>query len=551
MELVRNPFFLLEATMRDDRRHILELAEKKLLLSDESTVREAAATLTNPRKRLTAEVGWLPGLGPKRIVEALAVLEENPADLLKEGSLPALARANLLADGLVRSLEILSLDDVAEWIVELAKAHEELDTEQTAMLLNEERSVAGFPEILDLRHVDSALQTRRQYFRQATKGALDRLPSASLVKVVTLAVDQATNNGSVHAPILIDDLVDSFEVEAQGFFEKETKNIVALVQEVRDAAENEKSETVIDCIVAKLEKVVKNWDTVAQPIQISTRSRGLSHDLSHEVAGEIRGLSVELFNKHGLLALSKRLTALQQEVFAEVDKVVEQSEEDASALDEIAEQRAEFLVQMEAQVASWKSEITYEADIGLVFKDKLRISPDGVQWKETKLSLEEITRVRWGGTEHSINGIPTGTTYNIFVGGPWVGIRINLRKKQVYSEFIDRLWKTAGVRLLTEMLEGLKEGKRYLFGTAVIADYGVELERRHFFAANECVFCKWADLVIGNGAGTFYIAKKDEKKVAVELPYQEIDNVHILEAAMRVFWKNASPRLSDLLTQSR
>ena len=550
MELAQNPFFVLGATMRDDRRRILELAEQKTLLSDENSVREATATLTNPRKRLAAEVGWLPGLGPKRIVEALAVLEASPVDLRKQESLPVLARANLLANGLAHSLKVLSLGDVAQWIVDLAKAHEELDAEQTAVLLNEERSVAGFPEISDLQHVGSELQARRQYFRQAIKGALDRLPAASLVKVVTLAVDQATDNGSVHAPILIDDLVDSFEVEAQDFFEKETKNIVVLVQGVRAAAGAEKNNVDIDSLVTKLEKVVKNWDTVAQPIQISTRSRGLSHDRSHEVAGEIRGLAVELFNEHGLLDFSKRLTALQQEVFAEVDRVVEQSEEDASALDEIAEQRAQLLANMEAQIESWKNEITYEADIGLVFKDKLCISPEGVQWKGTKISLEEITKVRWGGTEHSVNGIPTGTTYNIFVGGDWVGIRVSLRKQQIYSEFIGRLWKTAGVRLLTEMLEGLKEGKRYRFGTAVIADYGVELERRHLFSSNECVPCKWTDLVIGNGAGTFYIAKKDERKVAVELPYQEIDNVHILEAAMRVFWKKASPRLSDLLKQS-
>ena len=101
------------------------------------------------------------------------------------------------------------------------------------------------------------------------------------------------------------------------------------------------------------------------------------------------------------------------------------------------------------------------------------------------------------------------------------------------------------MRLLTEMLEGLKAGKRYRFGTAVITDDGVELERRHLFAANERVLCRWTELVIGNGTGTFYIAKKDEKKVAVELPYQDMDNVHILEAAMRVFWKNASPMLSE------
>ena len=550
MELLKNPFFTLGATMRDDRRRVLELAEEKSLLSDECSIRDATATLTNPRRRLAAEVGWLPGLGPKRIAEALSVLERDPAELRTQENLPALARANLLADGLVQAVERLPLNDVAHWIVQLAEAHDVLEVEQTVTVLNEERSVAGFPAISDLGNVDAELQARRQYYRQAIKGALDQLPATSLVAVVTQAVDQATDNGLSHAPILIDDLVDSFEVEAQGFLEKETKNIAQLVQGVRSAAEGEKGEAHIGRLVSQLESVVKNWDTVAQPIQVSARSRGLSHELSHEVAGEIRSLAVDLFNEHGLLDLSKRLTALQQEVFAEVDRVVEQSEEDASALDEIAEQRTHLLAEMETRAESWKSEVTYEADVGVMFKDKLRISPDGVQWKGTKIPLEDISRVRWGGTRHSVNGIPSGTTYNIFVGGERGGTTIELRKEHIYSEFVDRLWKTAGVRLLTKMLEGLREGKRYRFGTAVITDHGVELEKRHLFAANERVLCGWAGLVIGNGAGTFYIAKKDEKKVAVELPYQDMDNAHILEAAMRVFWKNASLRLSDLLDQT-
>ena len=63
--------------------------------------------------------------------------------------------------------------------------------------------------------------------------------------------------------------------------------------------------------------------------------------------------------------------------------------------------------------------------------------------------------------------------------------------------------------------------------------------------------CKWTDLYIGNGAGTFYISKKDETKFTVELPYQEIDNVHILEASMTVFCKNISRRLSDLLDRAK
>lgn len=550
MELLTNPFFALGATMRDDRRRIMDLAEEKSLVSDEAAIRDATAVLTNPRRRLAAEIGWLPGLGPKRISEAISILDRKPDKVRGLGSLPSLARANLLADGLIRVVEHLPQREVALWIVELADAHDEIEAEQTVTVLNEERSVAGFPAISDLQAVHVELQGRRQYYRQAIKRALDKLPSPSIVEVVTIAVDEATDSGTHHGPILIDDLVDSFEVEAQGFLETETKNIAVLVQGVRNAVGRNEDHDHIGRLVSQLDRVVKNWDLVAQPIQVSARSRGTSHSLSHEVAGEIRSLAVDLFNEHGLLDISKQLTALQQEVFAEVDRVVEQSEEDASALDEIAEQRSQFLAEMEARAESWKREITYEADVGVMFKDKLRISPDGVQWKGSKIPLEEIKRVRWGGTSHSVNGIPTGTTYNIFVGGERNGTTIELKKQQIYSEFVDRLWKTAGVRLLTEMLEGLRAGKRYRFGTAVVTDYGVELERRKLFSANESVPCKWTDLVIGNGAGTFYIAKKDEKKVAVELPYQEMDNVHILEAAMRVFWKSASPRLSDLLDKA-
>ena len=550
MELLANPFLALGATMRDNRRRIMDLAEAKSLISDEGVVRESTAVLTNPRRRLAAEIGWLPGLGPKRISEAISVLEQEPAKIRDLGNVPSLARANLLADGLIRVIGELPEIDVARWIIELAEAHEDIKAEQTVTFLNEERSVAGFPAVSDPRVVDQELQDRRQYYKQAIKRALDQLPAPSCAEVVAIAVDEATDGGDSHAPILIHDLADSFAVEAQTFLDEEKRNIETLVEGVRRAVSQDEGHEEVGRLVSQLEEVVRNWDRVAQPIQLSARSQGTSHDLSHEVAGGIRSLAVELLNQHGLLDISKRLTALQQDVFAEVDRIVEQAEEDATKLDEIAERRSQLFAEMKARAKEWEREITYEADVGIVFKERLRISPNGVQWKRLKIPLEEITRVRWGGTEHSVNGIPTGTTYNIFVAGERCGTTIKLRDQQIYSAFVDRLWKSAGERLLTEMLEGLRSGNRYRFGAIVVADYGVELERRKLFSANQRVACRWTDLVIGNGVGTFYLAKSDERKVTVELPYQEIDNVHVLEAAIRIFWKNASLRLSDLLDEA-
>ena len=550
MELVKNPFFSLGATMRDSKRHILELAEEKILVSDETATHDATALLTNPRRRLAAEIGWMPGLGPKRISDAISILERDPIKIRDLRNLPTLARANLLADGFVRIVEQLPNREVAQWIVDLAIADDVIQVQQTVAMLNEERSLAGFPAITDLQVVAAELHARSRYYRQAIDRALDQLPAHSRVEVVTIAVDQATDDGDSQSPNLIDELVDSFAVNNQRFLETERQNIAHLVQGVRDAVERDEADDRIDRLVSQLEEVVKNWDRVAQPIQVSARSRGKNHDLSHKIAQEIRSLAVYLNNEHGLLDLSRRLTILQQEVFAEIDRIVEQLSEDTSALEQIADQKSQNLAKMEAQAESWKREITYEADVGAIFKHKLRISPEGVLWKGSNIPLEEIQRVRWGATRHSLNGIPTGTTYTIFVGREAGGATIELRKQPIYSEFVDRLWKTAGVRLLTEMLQGLRAGKVYIFGTAILTDYGVELERRKLFPTNELVSCKWTDLVIGNGAGTFYIAKKDENKVTVEMPYQEMDNIHILEAAMRVFWKNATPRLSDLLDKA-
>lgn len=546
MDLAANPFHTLGATMEDDRRRIAELAEEQSLVGDESSIREARSVLTNPRKRLAAEVGWLPGLGTERIVEAISMLDVNPAGVRRIIDVSALARANLLAEGLVRPNASSVAGHIAAWILDLAQTHEQVEVEEVIDLLNTARSAAGFAAITNPENVEEALQRRRRHFLDAIKRCLDQLPPVSLVDTVTLAVDGATSHGEVHAPRLIDDMVHTYEVEAQEFFDKETRNVKTLVHEIRDTASESVDEERIDELVTKLERVVKNWDYVAQPIQVSYSSQGLSHGLSHEVAREIRELAVGLYNEHALLEVSQRLTEIQRSVFAEIAKITEQLDDDAARLNEIAEERAEHYERMKEQAEAWVDEITYEANVGMM-KNKLAISPAGVQWKGSTIGLDEITRVRWSGTKHYTNGIPSNAKFSITVGAQRTFVRIELKDYRVFAEFVERLSKTAGMRLFTEILKGLRAGQQYRFGTAVVGDYGIVLERPRVFGANEEVFCKWTELALGNGEGTFWIAKKDETKVAVELPYDEIDNVHVLEAAMRTFWRRASARMSELL----
>lgn len=546
MDLLHNPFYILTASLRDNRRRIMELADERSLLLDSSECTEARSDLTNPRKRLSAEAAWLPGVGPKRAGEILSIVENSPIDLLTVCQLASMTRANLLAAGLTR-LPDYNADNVAEWILALSLTFEKVDPEELRVIINEERVVSGFQEVSDLSAVEVEIQERRRYYRQVIKSALDNLSSIELVKAVTAIVDAATDEGEEQGPVLIADLVDSYEIEAQEFLDKEGENIKALVGKLRGAIEAKQPDSVLAPKINQLIRVVKNWDSVAQPIQVSAKGRGISHDESHRVAGLVRSLAVYMFNEHGKLEFSQQLTHMLQDVFAEVGEVAERIAEDADALEDIVEQRARLIEDAKNGFEKWQREITYEADVGAVFKDKLRISPEGIEWKGCRWPLDSITRIRWGGTRHSLNGIPTGTTFSVIFGTRHDSTTIALINQTTYSNFIDRLWKAVGVRLLTEYLEGLRDDKKYSFGDTVMSDIGMEMVRYKFFGGNERIFCCWGELEIWNDPGVFCIGKKGDKGLSAAFSYQKEDNIHVIEAAIRMFWKTGGYRLSSLL----
>lgn len=361
MDLLQNPFYMLQASPHDNSRRIMELADERSLLLDSSQCTAACSELTIPRKRLSAEVAWLPGIGPKRVGEVLSLLESSPTDLLAVDNLSSIARANLLAAGLAR-LPDHNTKDVTKWILELAWAFEDLDADELCEIINEERTVSGFREVSDLSAVEAEIQERRRHYRQIIKSALDHLSPKELVAAVTASVASATEDGEELGPVIIADLVDSYEVEAQGFLNKEEGNIKALVEKLQAAVDAKRSDSTLSPVVNQLIQVVKNWDTVAQPIQVSAKSRGLDHDASHRVASLVRGLAIHMFNAHDKLDFSQQLTNMLQDVFKEVGKVAERTAEDADTLGGIAAQRV--LHSKVSEVEELTTQIKAEVDGG-------------------------------------------------------------------------------------------------------------------------------------------------------------------------------------------
>lgn len=335
MDLLKNPFHILGATTRDNRHRIMELTEERSLLSDADECMAARSILIHPRRRISAEVAWLPSIDPMRSDEVLKRLDLPNQNLLNITGLTHIARANLLVSGLSR-LPNLSSSNVVEWILAIAQASEAINSETVCAILNEDRRASGFPEITDLSAIDDEIRKQKSYYRQILTSVLENLSVTERARILTLAVEWSTGNDKFRCPILIEDLILSYELGVQDFLEKKQKIIEALDEKLRVMVDAKNPDTTLQPIVNQLIQAVKEWDTIAQPIQLSKKSRGERHTASFEIAWRVRELAIHLFNEYGKLDFSRKIINILKKVFAEVIEVDERITEDSKALEQQA-----------------------------------------------------------------------------------------------------------------------------------------------------------------------------------------------------------------------
>jgi hypothetical protein len=498
--------------------------------------------LTNPRTRIAAELGWLPGVAPSRATTYCLLLHQDLDAFLASASHEnPLVKANLLAAAVERFDPAMATSEWVAWIIELAKAADGVDLEIVRRILNEDRAVAGFPEIPTVNPVEAEWVDRRRTYHDTIKQALDRMPTLTLLDVVSGLIETALAGGTSPGSPLIDDVADMVEVEARPFFDREAENARRLIQPIIDSGGA--NEEVVDRLLTGLERVLRNWDRIARPLQKNMRARGVDHLPSQALARDVRELAITFNNTWGLVAAAQRITRLSQDVFGGLTAMEDQLNEDAIQLATIVgQQRA-----ASQQAETWAREITYNAEIGWGWKRALRIAPDGLEWNGTRYPLESITRVGWGGTRHSVNMIPTGTTYTILFGDDTRLSEVHLSDQRIFKEFVDRLWWAVGARLLMEWMRGLRDGGRYDVGAALLDDRGMELTKHQLFKANKQVYATWDRLSVWTAEGSFHIGVKDDRAVSVTLPYQQANNAHVLEAAIRMAFKRGASRLSDIL----
>jgi hypothetical protein len=541
----QNPFHLLGATLRDSASRIIELVDEKALFLDDETCQKARSDLTTPNLRLGAELGWLPGISPSKAEELIRTLHARPIHLQETSGLPPLVRLNLEAalfqwQGDANDITRETAEEMAQRIRQFSRLWEVIEADQVRRDLNEDRAVSGFPEIRSVEQLEAELAVLRRRHRDIVKELLDRMMSSALVETVSKAVRiNSVDDEAVTNPFM-DDLVDAYQDEVRGFLDAEAAKIETLAKSAKDAVAGGAGR--VSPIIADIDRVATVWVRVAEPIQLSLKARGIQHDPSHQVAIAIRDLGITLFNEHGMLELAEQITGILQRLFSYVPEVAARVAEDAEAVDGIRKSREKAAADQE----EWVERITYRTEVGVLFKKKLSISPDGIIWSGKHYPLEAITRVRWGGVRRSVNGVPTGTAYTVAVGDNREETVIHLDGTS-HQAFIERLWPAVCVRLMTSILGKLREGRELVFGDALLTDLGLTLTRHKMFGANERVFCDWWQIQTWSRDGSFYIQSKADKKTYATLSYLSDYNVHLLEYLIGLKFKTSDKKISALL----
>lgn len=542
MFLFDTPFYKLEVGARDSKRTIQSKAEDVALLNDTDVDNALVAALSNPAKRLVAEVAWLPGLPDEDVKTVLKVMEKNPEHMLDLEWLGDDYSECVYANALLaafKKIDYFNKSMLVQWIIKISEVFDNIDAEYLLSEINDDREEAGFPLIDDAQIIQTELNGRRKVFAKAFRDSLNDLSTDDLVDTVTQIIEEDTSNGEINAYSLIYDLIDLYEVETQDFFDKTNEVISGMCKNIISNAKVSTNSSRINKQVDDLLRLLRRWDKVAQPIQVSMQSKGLNHKISEDIAWTIRNLAIDLFNNHGELEITKKINLALQQVFAEVFSVVDKTEEDEEALKEIEENR-----RREAEEEARERErMKYSAYIG---DGTVYVDYDGVQYRNRRMNFDDIKYILWGGINHTYDGrvVRVEKTINMHDGQSPFVINITNHENE-FENIIRRIYERTVPRLIFEMCEFFMDGGSRKFGNVEFRDNGITMMVNTPSGTRWQTF-DWNHVTIGNLPGAFCLKRRGFRNWDLKLEYLQEYDVHIIEALMRMSYEKGNDNLSEV-----
>jgi len=197
---------------------------------------------------------------------------------------------------------------------------------------------------------------------------------------------------------------------------------------------------------------------------------------------------------------------------------------------------------------SWHYEIDFRCSFGIwPFKKTLEITPKGFYWCGELIPMKDITRLRWG-VDLRRGGVFPKRVYAAVFGTSEKEYTIKTKQKDFYEHLTDKYWKAAGRRLLSEMMDGLAEGKKYQFGDISVEDEGITVSTKSAFSSVKETYYPWSELMWGIVNGSLCFARKEEPgRILAGCSFLWVDNAHVLNVALGLLQNSENKKKLSLL----
>ena len=297
----------------------------------------------------------------------------------------------------------------------------------------------------------------------------------------------------------------------------------------------------------KLSLTLREWRKLARPLIISAKAIGIENtnlrNQAEEIFYAVREKAVKLHNEHHKTREALKLILMLKESVADISaRLSDMANNDIRELEKLEREK----IQAEREYEDYKSSIYYETEFGLIFKDKFRISSDGISWKGVNTPLDEVYGMKWGGIRKYVNGMYMRTDYKITLQTPYITVNLAPNEKK-HNEIVPRLWRALAGSISAGILKQLQAGELLFFGGIKIKDNGVYLKKSGWFSS-DVQFFTWRDPIITYSNNGMFIIEAGEYSASSS--YINDMNTHILEAMLQNFLRNPKSkrlRLSSLL----
>lgn len=335
-----NPFRVLGVTPLDSRREIVRRAEEKELFIDQQKCANARTILTNPQRRIAAEIHWFLECSDSEIEEIEDYISsrlegKNSGDLLWE-KYSDLTQLNIHM-ACMEAQNFESIPAAKYYVLGISRLFESIDIDSILQIINDCRSKAGFPEIGNKQEVESAFSDMRTEIRQALTRHLQRLPEASYTQIITLLSESYSGNKRYKGQAVLEDVISEYQIYIDDTLHTLGQNIIKTAKFIAMGAMKIDVEKAVSDLIDKL----YSWDKMAQPLQLGALTKGSSHAESKEMLLSLRELALKLHNEFGMSKESLAITTATQEVFKELPEYADLLNDDNKILTKLIKEKEE------------------------------------------------------------------------------------------------------------------------------------------------------------------------------------------------------------------